>query len=245
MHLLCAEDNPTNQFVLRRLLESLGHSCDIVHDGAEAVEKAQEGGYQAILMDVHMPNLDGLDATRQIRLNEQEAGGHVPIIAVTASSVLGDPDKCFAAGMDYHLYKPVRKDDIARALEAVKAGDKGTTNPKNVEQRMVVDHEQFGMVMDLEDPECRALIEKFIDVVSCAIDEIDESSRAGNGEAVRQAAHKQKGSSATLGFDRLAGYFSLAEAAGRPNEVPLSDGWRDNAQSALAEALAAVGWPPS
>jgi signal transduction histidine kinase/ActR/RegA family two-component response regulator len=116
LRVLVAEDNRVNQFVVKSLLERLGHSCVLAADGEAAVERAREDRFDVILMDCHMPKLDGWDATIQIRSLEPE-GQRVPIVALTASVMTEDRNRCYASGMDAFLGKPI----TAAALEAVLA----------------------------------------------------------------------------------------------------------------------------
>ncbi len=105
--MLLAEDNPVNQRLAMRLLEKLGHQVTLVDSGLAVLERASREAWDVILMDVQMPGLDGLAATRQIRLRELAQGGHVPIIAMTARAMAGDRERCLEAGMDDYLAKPV------------------------------------------------------------------------------------------------------------------------------------------
>jgi signal transduction histidine kinase/ActR/RegA family two-component response regulator len=108
-HVLLAEDNPVNQLVLREMLRTIGCSVDVVSDGEEAVAFAARHHYDIVFMDCHMPLLDGYDAARRIREAEASAvvRRRVPIVALTAAALAEDRDKCFAAGMDDFLSKPV------------------------------------------------------------------------------------------------------------------------------------------
>jgi CheY-like chemotaxis protein len=106
MHILLAEDNATNQYLIEACLQRAGHTVEIVGNGAEAVTAAAAGGFDAILMDVQMPELDGPAATRAIRALPG-AAATVPIIALTASAMPGDRESCLAAGMTDYLAKPI------------------------------------------------------------------------------------------------------------------------------------------
>jgi CheY-like chemotaxis protein len=113
---LVAEDNPVNQRVAARMLERLGIGVDIASDGQEAVHCFGRESYDAILMDCQMPGIDGFEATARIRLREGSAH-HTPIIAMTASAMQGDRERCLAAGMDDYLSKPVTLDSLRAVLD--------------------------------------------------------------------------------------------------------------------------------
>jgi two-component system, sensor histidine kinase and response regulator len=107
IRILLAEDNEVNQLVAVGMLNSLGYASEVVPNGAEAVAAMERGGFDLVLMDVRMPVMDGLEATRRIRLLGGPAGG-VPIIAVTANAMRGDEEACLNAGMNDYLAKPIR-----------------------------------------------------------------------------------------------------------------------------------------
>jgi two-component system, sensor histidine kinase and response regulator len=118
LRVLLAEDSPVNQRVATQLLERRGHDVTVANNGVEAVELIRTRTFDAVLMDVQMPELDGLAATAAVRELEQTRGGHVPIIAMTANAMKGDRERCLAAGMDAYVPKPVRAQELYEALEA-------------------------------------------------------------------------------------------------------------------------------
>lgn len=127
LNVLLAEDNPVNQKFAVRVLEGAGHRVAKANNGREAVHLWESNPFDLILMDVQMPELDGLEATREIRSREQASGRRIPIIAMTANAMAGDREMCISAGMDGYVAKPVKKDmlfvEIARVLGSDAAGD--------------------------------------------------------------------------------------------------------------------------
>ncbi|MCC9642387.1 PAS domain-containing protein [Rhodopirellula sp. JC740] len=116
LRVLVAEDGVTNQHVIAGLLRSLGHQCSIASDGRETLTKWRCEEYDVVLMDMHMPVMDGLEATRAIRLEELGTSRHTPIIALTAAAMSEDAAACRAAGMDSYLTKPIHSRKLREAL---------------------------------------------------------------------------------------------------------------------------------
>ena len=118
-----AEDNPVNQRLVSRLLEKRGHSVVTAGNGLKALEALEDQAFDVILMDVQMPAMGGLEATRAIRRRERDqpcpSGSHIPIVAMTASAMKGDRERCLAAGMDGYVSKPIRHNEIFDVLETV------------------------------------------------------------------------------------------------------------------------------
>jgi PAS domain S-box-containing protein len=123
LRLLLAEDNPINQKLAIVLLQKAGYSVDAVETGVQALERVKADHYSVVLMDVQMPDMDGFEATRQIRLWEKGNGRHIPIIAMTAHAMAGDRDRCLASGMDDYITKPLEPRALFNAI------DRWTQNP--------------------------------------------------------------------------------------------------------------------
>jgi signal transduction histidine kinase/CheY-like chemotaxis protein len=120
--ILVAEDNPVNQRLAVRLLEKRGYRAAVAASGRAAVEQHAAARYDAILMDVQMPEMDGLEATRLIRQRERATGSHTPIIALTAHALAGDRERCLAAGMDDYLPKPIQAAQLYQSIERLVSG---------------------------------------------------------------------------------------------------------------------------
>jgi CheY-like chemotaxis protein len=116
LRILLAEDNLVNQRVAAALLERDGHTVIVVANGAAAVSAAADDDFDAIFMDVQMPEMSGFEATAAIRLREQQSGNHTRIIAMTAHAMQGDRERCLAAGMDGYIAKPVGVEELRQTL---------------------------------------------------------------------------------------------------------------------------------
>ena len=118
LRILLAEDNVVNQKLALRLLQQMGYRADLASNGIEAVESVERQPYDVVLMDVQMPEMDGLEASRRIT-GKWAAGDRPRIVAMTANAMQGDREQCLAAGMDDYVTKPIRVDALVEALTRV------------------------------------------------------------------------------------------------------------------------------
>ncbi len=119
LEVLLAEDSPVNQRVATAMLEKWGHRITIASNGRQAIAMFIKKAFDLVLMDVQMPEMDGLDATRSIRRHEETTGGHVPIVALTAHAMKGDRQRCLSAGMDAYVTKPIRSKELLGVITQV------------------------------------------------------------------------------------------------------------------------------
>jgi CheY-like chemotaxis protein len=119
LRILLAEDNVINQKVARRLLERQGHQVVVACNGREALSSLERELFDLVLLDVQMPEMDGLETARIIRARERSGTGHMPLIAVTAHAMNGDKERCLEAGMDGYLTKPIQMGQLFAAIEQV------------------------------------------------------------------------------------------------------------------------------
>jgi two-component system sensor histidine kinase/response regulator len=117
LHVLLAEDNPVNQRLVVRLLEKRGHQVIVATNGLDALKAMEKYSFDVVLMDVQMPEMDGLETTAEIRKKEGVSGAHIPVIALTAHAMKGDREKCLDGGMDGYLTKPIRPQELDEVLQ--------------------------------------------------------------------------------------------------------------------------------
>jgi signal transduction histidine kinase/CheY-like chemotaxis protein len=129
LHILLADDGLVNQEVAVGLLELRGHNVKVANNGREALEALEREAFDVVLMDVEMPEMDGLEATAAIRVKEEAAGGHVPILAMTAHALVGFHVRCLEAGMDGYITKPIVPDELFKAVEAAVNGEISPGSP--------------------------------------------------------------------------------------------------------------------
>jgi CheY-like chemotaxis protein len=117
LRLLLAEDNRVNQRLAVRVLEKHGHRVTVAENGLEVLKALKQSDFEMVLMDIQMPEMDGLEATRTIRRQEQATGAHIPIVALTAHALHGDRERCVEAGMDDYISKPIKVEELLTTIE--------------------------------------------------------------------------------------------------------------------------------
>jgi len=218
MRLLLAEDNVVNRFLAVRILQKQGHEVETVSNGREAVARANSGEWDVILMDVQMPEMDGLQATREIRQRERASGRHVPIIAMTAHVMKGDRERCLEAGMDDYLAKPLRADGLLATIDKF-ARPHPTPDvpvvPGKPPGEECFDRDAVLRTVGGDVELLRELSAAFFRLAPAMISELDDLVDRRDGMAIANSAHALKGCLGNLGAGvayRLAGDL---EAAGR------------------------------
>jgi PAS domain S-box-containing protein len=205
LRILLAEDNAMNQKVALRLLEQLGYRADVATNGLEAIEALERQPYDVVLMDVQMPELDGLDATRRI-CERWPAETRPHIIAMTANALPEDREACFAAGMNDYVAKPIRAEELVAALKRARPLANGDGDAAGVEF-VSLDDAALGNLRDLGgDDFLGEVIDAFLADAPSLLATLRSSLDAGNDEELRRAAHTLKSNGATLG---AAGFADL------------------------------------
>jgi CheY-like chemotaxis protein/HPt (histidine-containing phosphotransfer) domain-containing protein len=211
-HVLLAEDYPVNQVVAIRMLERSGYRVDAVNNGREAVEALSNTPYAAVLMDVQMPEMDGYEATAEIRRREG-AARHTPIIAMTADAMQGDREKALAAGMDDYISKPVQREDLDAMLKRWIPGQEPPALDLSVLES------RRGPQGDGEPDKLARIVGLFIDDVPLRLQELRLAVERGEAQIVEETAHMLKGGSGYMGATRMAEICAEIQALGASNEL--------------------------
>jgi len=219
LSILLAEDNPVNQLVASQILEKRGHVVVVAGNGKEALAalaSSGENGFDVILMDVQMPEMDGLQATAAIRAGEAGSGGHVPIVAMTAHAMQGDRERCLAAGMDDYIAKPIEATRLVETLEAIAAdrvrsappGPAKSFDASRAAARLGNDRSLLGKMLALFVEDCPRMLA-----------DVRRAIEAHDASALRLAAHALKGSVANFAAPTAVAAALALEVMGREGNL--------------------------
>ena len=219
--ILLAEDNAVNQKIALRILEKMGCRADAVASGKEAVDAFSMLPYDLILMDVQMPEMDGMQATGLIREKEKGTGRHIPIIALTAHAMKGDREKCLESGMDGYLSKPVQPNELAEAIEQALAGAAQATGgtPPLAGEAKVFDFAAALRTVDGDEKFLMEVSEMFLADAQQQIRKIAAAAMVGVPADVQLYAHTLKGSASNLGAAALRDVALELEMSARNGEL--------------------------
>lgn len=230
LRILLAEDGQVNRRVAVDLLEARGHSVVVAENGKEAVDLHLAGEFDLVLMDVHMPEMDGLNATRLIRARESEAAGskRIPIIALTANAMKGDRDLCLEAGMDDYVSKPVRAEELFSALRrSVSEPDDGSESTGGASAAGLDEVEPepvFELRKALENVGgsreiLHSLIDCFFEEQAELLPKLRAALEAGEAKVIERVAHTIKSSAGTFGGERARLAAHELEQIGRAGDL--------------------------
>ncbi len=220
LRILLAEDNLLNQQLADHLLRRRGHDVVIARDGREALEALNQGPFDLMFLDIQMPELDGFQVIEELRGREQAAGGHLPVIALTAHSMKGDRERCLQAGMDEYLSKPFRAAELYGVIDRVMAGRPASEPPRDSssEPGIVVDAETLLAACDDDPVLLHKLIGVFQNSWAGSLAGVQEAIDRRDPARLRESAHQLRGLLATFSSE-AAGIAARLEATGAGDEL--------------------------
>lgn len=231
LRFLLAEDNLVNQKLAVRLLEKLGHSVSIANDGREVLRKMEEKSFDVILMDIQMPEMDGLETTLEIRGKEKDSGDHIPIIALTAHAFEEDKERCLAAGMDGYISKPIRRDQLLEAIssqfDVAPSFNFVSEDVDEITEIMGVELHLKKVLTDMDgDIDLfKELATLFIQDYPTRKNELQDAIEAGMVEKIVEIAQKISGPAASIGLKTICDI--AVEMSKRSAENPDNNEWKD------------------
>jgi CheY-like chemotaxis protein/nitrogen-specific signal transduction histidine kinase len=234
-HVLLAEDNPYNQAVMEDLLLRRGHTLQVAGDGRAALKTLELGHFDLMLLDIHMPELDGFQVVALQRQREQSTGGHLPIIALTARSAGGERERCLQAGMNGYLAKPVRAADLFAVMDRVVSGC-GAPQPAETAAGVpagLLDPAALLAACDGDAQLLRKMCRHFQNFMPSRLAELSDALRERNPVRLREAAHKLGG--------MVSSFSSTAAAAAAHLERLGSEGNIEEAIRAQSQLTDIVG----
>jgi CheY-like chemotaxis protein/HPt (histidine-containing phosphotransfer) domain-containing protein/anti-sigma regulatory factor (Ser/Thr protein kinase) len=232
LRILLAEDNTVNQRVALKMLDRMGYRADVASNGVEVLDALGRQAYDVILLDVQMPEMDGFETARHITAT-WPAGVRPRLVGMTALAMQGDRQRCLNAGMDHYISKPVRPEELQKALERTMPADRRGRSVDAPEVGVkAFDEEALANLRLLQAPGepdfVTELIDHFCADVAGRFADLDEAARAGDASAVDLLAHTLKSSAANLGLARLSRGFAALEQRAR-------EGTLDGALEAIAD----------
>jgi CheY-like chemotaxis protein len=226
-HILVAEDVELNQYLVKHIMESWGFTVDIVNNGREAVAMVQKNNYDLVLMDIQMPEMDGMEATRQIRQLRDGVKASVPIIALTANALKGDSEKYIAAGMNDFLPKPFNEQKLfliisnnlksgAPAPATIAMNQSKAQVPKN--QEKLYDLTMVKTISGGDESFVKRMVQLFIDTMPPSLDELKKETQQQNWTQVSKLGHKMKATIDSMGIVSLKDDIRAIETNGKKGE---------------------------
>jgi CheY-like chemotaxis protein len=243
LRILLADDHPTNQKLGRMILKRLGYASDVAGNGVEVLEAVARQPYDLVLMDIEMPEMDGMEATRRI-LSDYPEGKRPKIIAVTANAMEGDREKFIKAGMSGYVSKPIRVPELVEALMICcgrKAKEELDMPADKTEQAF--DPTALDKLLDTIGGDREALgelVDSFLEEGPDLIDRMRAAAAAGDADALRQAAHTMKSSAADFGAMALSRLCAAMEALARSGSIDGAAAMATEAGEAYGAAVVAL-----
>jgi CheY-like chemotaxis protein/HPt (histidine-containing phosphotransfer) domain-containing protein len=234
LRILLAEDNVVNQKLATRLLERMGYRIDVASNGLEAVESVARQRYDVVLMDIQMPELDGMEATRRI-IASHPTDDRPTIVAMTANAMDGDREMCLAAGMDDYVSKPIRVAELTEALRRAWTSRHEGANAQSA--KSVIDIATYRELEATAGADFASeLVGTFLEEAPSMLAELRTAHAASDADTFRRVAHSIKSNAATFGAVSLSDLARGLELGGLPTGTSLLD----RLDAACAQASSAL-----
>lgn len=245
LNLLLAEDNEVNQILTIRVLEKLGHQVTLALNGREALEKWSAGGYDAILMDVDMPEMNGLEATQKIRAAEKSSGGHTPIIAMTAHAMEEARGECLSHGMDGYLSKPINIEALWHELDLFTQPESGQAQEFVGDKKfdlVVADFGKARQTMDNNEELFKIIVAQYLRDSQIQLQAIQDGLDSKDVQKIKRSAHGLQGMVGVFAAEKALHAAREVEVnADQPNCQEFVDALRD-AMDELKSAIESFKW---
>jgi two-component system sensor histidine kinase/response regulator len=245
LNILLAEDNPVNQKLAIRLLQKAGHRAVLATNGREVLEALKQvspPSFDAVLMDIQMPEMDGMEATAAIREQEKSSGKHLPIIAMTANAMTGDRERYLGGGMDGYISKPIHPLSLSAEIERCLAGNQRSTTMTENSSKPDEQVDRASLLERVEDDQelLAEMIHLFRDEVPQLLDAMRNSLQQGDLKSLERSAHSMKGAAGNLSANVAVDAASRLEQSAKNGDVESSKANLATLQSAIDRLLPAL-----
>ncbi len=243
LRVLLVEDNAVNQMLAMAILKKAGHRVDLATDGVEAVESVSHNVYDVVLMDIQMPNMDGLEATRRIRAMDDETKANVYIVAITANALLGDRETCLSAGMNDYLPKPIDQKRLLGALELVQSDAPAEPEPEQAQEnnQVVFDEAVYNHLVDTVGSDAAAnMVAITIASAPATMALIQAANAEGDLEKMYREAYDMGSNFNSLGAIRLNAHIIELTKACRDGRAARASLLANQMPEILDEAVATI-----
>ncbi|MBO6782482.1 MAG: PAS-domain containing protein, partial [Alphaproteobacteria bacterium] len=245
MHILLVEDNAVNQMLATAILKKAGHRVDVAGDGVEAVAAVRETNFDAVLMDIQMPEMDGLEATRRIRKLEDAERSNIYIIAMTANALMGDRDTCISAGMNDYLPKPIDQKKLLAALSkastvAITAGDSASGDADEARVPLLDEAMLDQLEETIGEDAVGSMLSMTLGEMPATMALITAANAEGDLDKMRKEVHDMGSNFGSYGATRLCEHARAIEKACREDDARTASSLVDALPEVIDQTLSAL-----
>jgi len=255
LKMLLADDNELNHFLITEILKGYDHDLRVVFNGAEAVDQFKKEAFDIIFMDIQMPIMDGIEASRRIRELEKETGEHTPIVAITARVMPDEMRECQAAGIDYFISKPLKINDFTEFIEnfalSRKNGSAAIVPPPapsmqqsnaalSLDTRQTFNETDFLARIGGNQELAAMMVEVYLEQLPAILASLEDALNSEDLAGIRLHAHTLKGESANVGGDAVSHIAAQIERAGKDGDLDVSFAMAEKLPPEIEKLVAAL-----